>query len=338
MTIHGWDASHYDWSRGPMDIGSAVGAGIKFMIHKAGGDAQDQQFASWWTRAKPLRDSLHLGAYWVLYPGSPVSRADAFIGRLDAAAPGWRDGPFILQADCEKWGGNPNTMPSWAEINAFCDRLVQQTGGRLRPMAYAPKWAYGNTLAGLRYPLWASSYVTGAGPYGNLYPGDQSARWVSYSGITPMILQYSSSATIGRQPTCDANAFRGTLDQFRAMVAPGFTQGDDVTAQDNWNYPIAQGDSDTLWHAQTVLSDTRRLAVQIEKAVSQGRAEVQDLLTKQADAIAALAAKVSGIEDVDEQAIVAGVLAGLTPESIANAIPAALAGSVADILAARLAD
>lgn len=41
--------------------------------------------------------------------------------------------------------------------------------------------------------------------------------------------------------------------------------------------------------------------------------------------------------DVDEQAIVTGVLAGLTPEKIAAAIPEGMAAQVADELAARLA-
>lgn len=59
----------------------------------------------------------------------------------------------------------------------------------------------------------------------------------------------------------------------------------------------------------------------------------------QSRALAALAASLSGISaDVDESAIIAGILAGLTPEKIAAAIPAELGSQVADILAARLSD
>lgn len=43
-----------------------------------------------------------------------------------------------------------------------------------------------------------------------------------------------------------------------------------------------------------------------------------------------------GVDPVDEQAIVAGVLAGLNPQQIAAAIPTDLAGQVADELAGRL--
>lgn len=48
-------------------------------------------------------------------------------------------------------------------------------------------------------------------------------------------------------------------------------------------------------------------------------------------------AQVAGRDLVDEPAIVAGVLAALTPEKIADAIPPTVAKQVADILAARLA-
>lgn len=53
-------------------------------------------------------------------------------------------------------------------------------------------------------------------------------------------------------------------------------------------------------------------------------------------ALQSIAAKVNA-DPVDEQAIVAGVLAGLSPAAIAAAIPADLARQVADELASRLA-
>lgn len=53
--------------------------------------------------------------------------------------------------------------------------------------------------------------------------------------------------------------------------------------------------------------------------------------------IEAALAKLAGTDLVDEPAIVAGVLAGLSPEAIAAAVPSDLAQRVADELAARLA-
>lgn len=196
--------------------------GIDFITHKAGGDAVDTELPAWWDHVHAYRPEVLLGAYWVLYPGNPGGRADAFIARLDSACPGWRDGPFILQADCEQWNGDPSTVPTITQINAFCDRLAARAP-KLNPIAYVPAWVYGDKVSALRYPIWSSRYVTGSGSFKSLYPGDSSSRWAAYGGKTPSILQYTSSATIGGQTTCDANAFRGTLPQLIQLLAPGWS-------------------------------------------------------------------------------------------------------------------
>jgi GH25 family lysozyme M1 (1,4-beta-N-acetylmuramidase) len=239
MTVYGWDASHYD---AVPDGARVVSEGFRFMTHKAGGDADDAELAAWWSAIKGRRTRLLLGAYWVLYPGSASSRADTFLARLDSQCPGWRDGPFILQADCEQWNGDASTVPSKADIKTFCDRLVAKVP-KLKPIVYAPQWVYGESLAGLKYPLWASSYVTGSGTAAGLYPGDSSSRWDAYSGQTPAILQFTSSATIAGQATSDANAYRGTLAQLTALVAPGWTE-DDVELTDKYG--------DVAWPKRTV--------------------------------------------------------------------------------------
>jgi hypothetical protein len=224
MTIFGNDCSHFD----APDTRPMFADGITFQTHKAGGDKDDAELGQWWTYVRGYRDRVLLGAYWVLYPGRPAARAEAFIARLDSQCPGWRDAPFILQADCEKWNGDPGTVPSIAEINAFCDRLVQ-LAPKLRPIGYLPPWVYPNAAA-FRYPLWASRYGSNpTGHYRELYPGDSSLRWSDY-GHVPAILQYGSNTIIGNQTTCDANAFRGTLAELTALAAPGWAQeGNDLT-------------------------------------------------------------------------------------------------------------
>lgn len=216
--LYGWDASHYDAVPSAPRV---VAEGFSFFTHKAGGDADDAELAAWWKAMKPQRDRILLGAYWVLYPGNPVTRANKFIARLDSQCPGWRDGPFILQVDCEKWNGDSSTVPKKDDIKAFCDRLVQAMP-KLRPIVYAPKWVYGESLKGLGYPLWASAYVSGSGTASGLYPGDDSGKWDAYSGQVPAILQFTSSAKIAGQTTSDANAFRGTIVQLQNLVAPGW--------------------------------------------------------------------------------------------------------------------
>src|SRR4051812_1077016 len=136
----GIDLSHYD----SPDSRPAIDEGFVFLTHKAGGDQDDAELGTWWNYMRPFRSAVLLGAYWVLYPGRPQARADAFITRLDSQCDGWRDGPFILQLDCEVWGGDRSTLPPLADIRACCDRLVERMP-KLRPIVYAPKWAYGDS-------------------------------------------------------------------------------------------------------------------------------------------------------------------------------------------------
>lgn len=309
MTIYGWDMSHYDSS----GTGNAVAQGIDFITHKAGGDAPDAELAAWWSGVRGWDPSqVLLGAYWVLYPDKPAARADAFLARLDAQCPGWRGRPFILQVDCERWNGDQGTVPSKGEIKVFCDRLVARVP-KLRPIVYAPKWVYGDSLAGLGYPLWASSYVGGAGGFKQLYPGDGSSRWGSYSGQVPAVLQYSSSATIGGQTTCDANAFRGTLAELTKLVAPGFT----INMEEN--VPLTNADADLI----------------IDRLLARGVADPYQGVTQR------LESKWRYIPGMDQiQAGLAPMFAELKAAIQASAVdPAALADSLTQaVLAALPAD
>lgn len=239
MPTYGWDASHYDWDRGPVDLAAARADGIEFFTHKAseGTGYTDPQFAYAMARARNAGMPL-IGAYCVNRRGDQGPQVDKHIRVLDQCAPFWRTEPFLVQLDCERWSDKDGVYawePSLAEIHAWCDIFMSRTGGRLVPIVYAPKWVYGDSgLRGLRYPLWASSYGTNPDVhYRQAYPGDGSSRWTAYSGVTPTILQFGSRTTIGAQGVCDANAFRGTLDQLRALIT-----GDDMgTYPPGWPEP-----------------------------------------------------------------------------------------------------
>lgn len=241
MTIFGWDLSHYD----SPNVGAVLAEGFSFLTHKAGGDAIDAELGSWWSNVRNLpEDQMLLGAYWVLYPGNPTSRADAFLARLDSQCPGWRDrDAFILQADCEIWNGDTSTKPSKADIQAFCDRLHAKTG--LIPVVYASAGQYGSGLTGLTYPLWNARYPLNyqAGFASVLYErcgGDSGSGWSTYSGQTPAIWQFTSSATIAGQTTCDANAYRGTLADLKSLVT-----GEDMA--------LTKADAGTVWNTDGVV-------------------------------------------------------------------------------------
>ena len=327
MTIFGSDVSHYDVA----DTRAMFADGIVFQTHKAGGDANDAELASWWGYVKGYRDRVMLGAYWVLYPGNPVGRADAFLSRLDSQCWGWRDGPFILQADCEKWNNDPATVPSVGEINAFCDRLVAKMP-KLRPVGYLPDWVYGD-ISGFRYPLWSSKYVNGSGPYRSLYPGDSASQWAAYGGKSPLILQYSSAATIGGQTTCDANAYRGTLAELVALLAPG------------WADDMALSSDDKAW----IHNDIKTLLEQ-DGAVARGLRQQPNNLsdterTRLTDVIAGRLTPIIQSVDTDEAAVTAGVVQGVlsglaaadgAAETIADAVMAALPDNLATDVANQI--
>jgi len=345
MTIFGWDMSHYD----APSIGNAISQGISFMTHKAGGDATDQELDEWWANVKGLPESVILGAYWVLTPGSPASKARAFLARLDSVCKGWRDRDvFILQLDAEMWNQDPSTRPSIGECNTFCDTL--NAAGKWEPVGYLPKWVYPD-VSGFRYPVWASAYVSGSGGFKSLYPGDSSKKWAGY-GKAVTILQYTSSATIGGQTTCDANAYRGTLDQLKSIVTPGWNaeefmgfidnQSDFNNAMNAW-----AGTSAGKTALATAVLNTDNVVASPDKTSDNkfwaAASFLQNtyLAATAARGYAATAAAKDGVGEDDVQAIVAGVLTGLPAADIAAAVSAALpadeAKKVADELAARLA-
>lgn len=217
MTRYGFDASNHDWGRGPMDLARARREGISLFTHKAseGSTFTDPYFAEAMRRAKAAGFPV-VGGYHVLWPGDPVGQADYFLSVINAQAPWWRDHPcFIFQTDAELFQEfKPYRQPTLAEIHAFSDRIVAKTGVvPTRVPAYAPEWLYGNSLTGLRYPLWASAY--GGNPSGqfNAHAAtDTDRRWHPYSGKTPVILQCGSNATIAGQAPCDIDVIRASSD------------------------------------------------------------------------------------------------------------------------------
>jgi hypothetical protein len=185
-----------------------------------------------------------LGPYHVLWPLNPVSQADDWYAKVEQNAPWWREHPcWIWQIDAELFQNfSPYRQPTVAEINACGDRIVKRTGCKpSQVVVYAPEWLYDGGLGGLKYRnLWASNYVSGSGGFKQLYPGDTSTRWHAYSGITPIILQYTSTATIAGQSPADANGIIVATD---ADLQALFLQGDPMTSPKDWT----QADWDKYW-------------------------------------------------------------------------------------------
>lgn len=233
MTRYGWDTSDYDHGRGPMDIALARKQGIDFLSHKITEGTNVRHNAGAVLVAGAAARMPVLGGYHVLYGKQTASISDQvgwYLETLTEEFPGWREYPcFIHQIDAEKFKYMPR-KPTVGEINTFGDLVVERAGCLpTQVVAYAPHWLYGETLVGLRYRLWASAYVAGTGSPQALYPGDSDFRWAPYSGIEPTLLQFSSSANIGGNHTCDANAVRvDTRRQLVELFIPAKEEEDDM--------------------------------------------------------------------------------------------------------------
>jgi hypothetical protein len=217
--VWGWDASSHDWKRGPVDLASAKKDGISFFTHKCseGDFYKSPDYKKGLERARAAKIPV-VGAYHVLWPGNPLKEARIFFDLVNKHTPWWKDVPWIWQLDAEKFEDMPR-KPSPAECKQFMTELKRLAGGRGYFIAYAPRWAYGDTFK-IGFDLWASDY-TGSGaarPFKEQYKGVPQKSWRPYSGRKPRILQFASDATIGRQKTCDANRFNGTLQELVALT------------------------------------------------------------------------------------------------------------------------
>lgn len=220
MTIFGVDCSDFDYGRGPVDVAAMARDGIQFLTHKAteGTRVTHAHYGQTLNAAKAAGIPI-LGAYVVVRTpgnnghGSIAAQVDYLLAYLDQQTPWWRLPGFFLQVDLEQWSYD-KVAPIFGV--QMCDLLKAKTGKAV--ILYAPRWAYGDSITG-SHPLWASSYgINPVGGYRGLYPGDTSPRWQSYSGRTPVILQYGSRLTVGSQPGMDVNAFRGSLQDLATLV------------------------------------------------------------------------------------------------------------------------
>lgn len=227
-----------------MDLNAAAREGIRFFTHKLTEGTRTRQLngGKGLSRARTAGIPF-LGGYLVTRTpgngghGSVPAQVEYFLSWADALVPWWPAFPgWFWQVDSEHWGYD-NVPASVGHEAALL--LTQRTGRAV--LHYAPEWAYGNSVPCCE-PLWASSYVAGSGSFGELYPGDGSARWHAYSGRVPAILQYTDKATIAGQGPCDANAFRGTVADFAELIGGRATTpaGDDM-------YFLVQFDDPTVY-------------------------------------------------------------------------------------------
>lgn len=306
----GWDTSHYDGTISGAVARAAYAAGIRFATAKIGegGSYDDPLDGTNLANLKAAGIPVLGGYYVVRSTPDPAAQVARCLFLADRDEPWWRefDGWF-WQVDLERW---PTDSVQPAQGIAFGEQLRAATGRGV--LMYASKGQYGDSLTGWVGDLWNANYRTNRqAPFADLYPGDSSPGWDAYSGRVPAILQYASTASIDGLTTCDANAFKGSVDDLLKLIrkgAPdmsGFDKTDLNTLLKTAAFPYASAPGATPVVTPSVSLGTTWLAT---------RTNTDKLVASQADQskqLAALLAAVTtlaaGGTSVDTAAVLAAV-------------------------------
>lgn len=173
----------------------------------------DEYYAHY--KAEAARVGALFGAYHFLREGDGAAQARFAYGVIGPGVPTMLD--FEPEYDD---AGNPVSLPSMADATAFRDTF-RGLGGLIR-LNYLPRWYWAGhlgspSLAQLAdLALVSSDYTT----YSDTGPG-----WEPYGGLTPQIWQWTDALPYSGQ-LVDFNAYRGTLDQLRALLGPAPLEAD----------------------------------------------------------------------------------------------------------------
>lgn len=86
---------------------------------------------------------------------------------------------------------------------------------------YAPHWYTGTADLTFFDWTWASEYVLGTGTPQALYANVPGSWWDPYGGMTPLLLQFTSTAVVpGVGGVVDCSAFKGTQAELASHILP----------------------------------------------------------------------------------------------------------------------
>ena len=152
-------------------------------------------------------------AYHFLHAGNGAGQAQYAFGVVGADVP--------LMIDFEPAYNANGTIASAPQVSDAVDFIneYRTLGGQVY-LLYLPHWYWQGNLGQASLTsaidlgmLLVSSDYTG---YSDAGPG-----WASYGGMTPVVWQYTSTATLNGVVNVDMNAYQGTLADFQAQVTTG---------------------------------------------------------------------------------------------------------------------
>jgi len=180
---------------------------------------QNPDYAAAKTRA--ANAGAYFCAYHFLHAGNGAGQAQYAFGVVGAGVP--------LMIDFEPAYNANGTVASAPQISDAVDFIneYRALGGQVY-LLYLPHWYWQGDLGQASLTsvinlgmLLVSSDYTG---YSNTGPG-----WAPYGGMTPVVWQYTSTATLNGVVNVDMNAYQGTLADFQAQVTTGASSGAEPT-------------------------------------------------------------------------------------------------------------
>lgn len=224
MTLFYPDVSNNNW-RSTSDainfLSRLKGEGFAAVCHKVteGSGYRDPYWPAVrdWCKANDL---LLIGYHYVRQSGAGAEAANY------AAYVGDKSIPCMLDFE----DGSGSLANFWAVVDAFNAQGIEIA------LSYIPHWYWERigrpNLANVP-GLVSSAYPGGNGYASSIYEfggGSGGSGWAPYGGVYPAVWQFTDKATVAGIPV-DANAFRGTLDDFKKLL--GITTGGTVSAPSN---------------------------------------------------------------------------------------------------------
>lgn len=319
MAITGIDVSRHQGDG--IDYNAVRRAGHSFAFIKAT-EGTSYAYTGWYRANAPRVQAagLVLGAYHFLRTGDGAAQARYFISVVGQLP----DGVAILDVETAANGSKPTISDVREFVGEYRRRVPNDP-----LLIYTGRWYWVGVMGDPRGsdlgPLWHSEYETSQAEVAD---GPEADRYGGWDGCT--VWQWTSSgSTPGVPGRVDLNILRkGTLPNLIGTTKEldmAIDKADVLTIADTvWLNPVNPVGGGDPGPAEAHL---RWANYNAGKAVA---------------LLGQLAQKLDVALDVDEAAIVQGVLAGLQPAAIAEAVAAALpaeqAKLVADELASRLAD
>lgn len=237
MVYFGLDISHHQDER--LSLAQCKQEGISFVILKSteGAGYIDPAFKS--NLAEARAAGLAVAAYHYVRDNASAA---VQVANVRQAVP--LDVPVIPDVEANSGG---ITL-----ARDFRARLVE--AGYTVPLFYLPRWYWQQigspSLAGLP-PLWSSRYPDNVvGSIADEFADVPAAYWNGYGGLEVAVLQFTSSASVAGYQPLDANAFRGSAQEFAAMFGG---EGDDMFEQADRNSQVNAGWR--LWAVQMGLPE-----------------------------------------------------------------------------------